>query len=145
MHLLTHGHTFLKTGSPGGSSGKESACQCRRCKRCGFDPWVGKIPCRKKWQPTPVVLSGKLHGYRTLAGYSPCGYKESDITGWLNTLIWNLGSRHWLRLAIWVSARGSDQDRTLCLWGIIETTRSRYSKGYFSLLFRSWKANISKN
>ena len=38
-------------------SGKESACQCRRC---GFDPWVGKIPWRKKWQPTPVFLLGKI-------------------------------------------------------------------------------------
>ena len=40
---------------------KESACQCRRWKRCGFDPWVGKIPWRKKWQPTPVFLPGKSH------------------------------------------------------------------------------------
>ena len=39
---------------PGGSGGKESACQCRRCKVCMFHPWVGKIPCRRKWQPTPV-------------------------------------------------------------------------------------------
>ena len=41
-------------GFPGGASGKEPACQCRRCKRLGFDPWVGKIPWRKAWQPTPV-------------------------------------------------------------------------------------------
>ena len=41
--------------------GKESACQCRRWKRCGFDPWVGKIPWRRKWQPTPVFLPGKSH------------------------------------------------------------------------------------
>ena len=38
---------------------KESACQCRRHKRCRFDPWVGKIPWRRKWQPTPVFLPGK--------------------------------------------------------------------------------------
>ena len=47
---------------------KESACQCRRCKRCGFDPWVGKIPWRRTWQPTPVVLPGESHGQRILAG-----------------------------------------------------------------------------
>jgi len=33
-------------------------------KRCGFDPWVGKIPCSRKWQPTPVFLPGKSHGQR---------------------------------------------------------------------------------
>ena len=58
-------------------SGKESTCQCRRC---GFDPWVGKIPCRRKWQPTPVFLLGKSHGQRSLAGHSLWGRKESDIT-----------------------------------------------------------------
>ena len=44
----------------------------------GFDPWVGKILCRRKWQPTPVFLSRKSHGLRSLAGYSPWGCKELD-------------------------------------------------------------------
>ena len=57
-------------------SGKES-CQCRRCKRCGFDPWVRKIPWRRKWQPTPIFLPRKSHGQRSLVGY---GRKESDVT-----------------------------------------------------------------
>ena len=39
---------------PGGAGGKELACQCRRCKRPGFSPWVGKIPLSRAWQPTPV-------------------------------------------------------------------------------------------
>ena len=43
-------------GFPGGASRKEHDCQCRRCKRCGFDPWVWKIPWRKAWQATPVFL-----------------------------------------------------------------------------------------
>ena len=60
--------------------GKESACQCRRCKRCEFNPWVGKIPWRRKWQPTPVFLPGKSHGQRNLAGYSPWGCKELDMS-----------------------------------------------------------------
>ena len=55
-------------GFPGG---KEFACQFRRHKRRGFNPWVGKIPWRRKWQPTPVFLSEKFHGQRSLAGYSP--------------------------------------------------------------------------
>ena len=67
-------------GFPGGTSAKEPACQCRRHKRCGFDPWVGKIPWRRKWQPTPVFLPGESHGQRSLAGCSPWGCKESDMT-----------------------------------------------------------------
>ena len=45
-----------------------------------FDPWVGKIPWRRKWPPTAVVLPGRFHGQRSLAGYSPRGHKESDMT-----------------------------------------------------------------
>ena len=41
-----------------------------------FDPWVGKIPWRRAWQPTPVFLLGESHGQRSLAGYSPWGLKE---------------------------------------------------------------------
>ena len=67
-------------GFPGGTSGKELTCQCRRCKRCGVDPWVGKIPWRRAWHSTPVFLPGKPHGQRILVGYSPQGHKESDTT-----------------------------------------------------------------
>ena len=52
-------------GFPGGTSGKESTCQCRRLQRHEFDPWVRKIPWRKKWQPTPVSLPGKFHEQET--------------------------------------------------------------------------------
>ena len=45
-----------------------------------FDLWVGKIPWRRKWQPTPVFLPGESHGGRSLVGYSPWGRKESDTT-----------------------------------------------------------------
>ena len=58
-------------GFPGGASSKRSACQCRRCERYRFDPWVRKIPWRRTWQPTPVFLPGKSHEQRGLAGYSP--------------------------------------------------------------------------
>ena len=53
-------------------SHKESTCQCRRHR---FDPWVGKIPWRKKRQPTLVFLPGKCHGKRSLAGYSPWSHR----------------------------------------------------------------------
>ena len=49
-------------GFQGGTSGKEPACQYRRHKRPGFDPWVGKIPWSRKRKPTPVFLPGKFHG-----------------------------------------------------------------------------------
>ena len=55
-------------------SGKEFTCQCKRCR---FDPWVRKIPWRRKRQPTPVFLPGKSHGQRSLAGYSPWSLKRT--------------------------------------------------------------------
>ena len=59
MHL--HGSLWevLVSNFPGGTSGKEPTCQCRKCKRRSFDPWVKKIPWRRKWQPTPVLLPGE--------------------------------------------------------------------------------------
>ena len=45
-----------------------------------FDPWVGKIPGWREWQPTPVFLPGESHGQRSLVGYSPQGHKEMDTT-----------------------------------------------------------------
>ena len=75
----------LATGFPGGVSGKEPACQCRRCKRRRFDPCIRKIPWRRIWQPTPLFLPGESHGQRSLAGYSPQDLKESDMTERLST------------------------------------------------------------
>ena len=56
---------------PGGTSGEESACQRKRQKRCGFNPYVRKTPWSRAWQPNPVFLPGKSHGERSLTGYSP--------------------------------------------------------------------------
>ena len=53
-------HLWQPMGFPGGTSCKEPTCQWRRCKWCGFDPWLGKIPWRRPWQPTPVFLPGEL-------------------------------------------------------------------------------------
>ena len=52
----------------------------RRHQRHRFDPWVGKIPWKRKWQPSPVFLPGKSHGPRSLGGYNLWGRKESDTT-----------------------------------------------------------------
>ena len=51
-------------------SGKESACRCRKRRRHGFDHWVGKIPWRRKWQPTPAFLPGEPAGEKWLVGYA---------------------------------------------------------------------------
>ena len=49
-------------------------------QRSGFNPWVGKIPWRRKWQPTLVFLPGKSHGRWSLACCSRWGHKELDMT-----------------------------------------------------------------
>ena len=61
-------------GLPWWLSSKEPACQYRRCR---FNPWVGKVSWRRKWQPAPVFLPGESHGQRSLAGYSS-GVAESQ-------------------------------------------------------------------
>ena len=66
-------------------SGKESACQCRRLRRHRFDHWVGKIPWRRKWLPSPVFFLRKSHGQTSLAGYSPWDHKEPDTTEHVHT------------------------------------------------------------
>ena len=66
-------------GFPGGTSGKEPRCQCRRHKRCSFNPWVKKIPWRRAWQPTPVFLPGESHGQRKLVCHGLWGRKVSDM------------------------------------------------------------------
>ena len=67
---------MIQMNLSGGTSDKEPGCQCRRHKRRGFEPWVRKIPWRRKWHPTPALLPGKPHGQRSLAGYSPWGLKR---------------------------------------------------------------------
>ena len=82
MCLYMHACVRMRS-SPGGASGKEPAC--RRRKRCGFDPWVRRIPWRRKRQPIPIILPGESHGQKSLAGYSPQGCKESDTTKQLHS------------------------------------------------------------
>ena len=110
-------------GFPSGASGKEPACQCRRCKRRGFNPWVGKIPWRR--EPTPIFLSGEtmdrgawramvhrvaksqtlLKGLSTNAYQSPSGIQ---ITWARNDLVGKGGNR---------VRRGSKQTLTTYLHG----------------------------
>ena len=62
-------------GFPGGSDSKDSTPKCRRP---GFDPWLGKLFWRREWQSIPVFLPGEFHGWRNLTSYSQWGQKESD-------------------------------------------------------------------
>ena len=84
MNLFIHSSVFIEYLSPSWGfprwlSGKESTCQSRKC---GFNPWVGKIPWRRKWQPSPVFfLPRTSHGQRSLAAYSSWSCKEST---WLS-------------------------------------------------------------
>ena len=60
---------------------KNSPANAEDVKDMGLiDPWVRKIPWKRKWLPTPVFFSGTSHGQRGLAGYSPWGHKESEMT-----------------------------------------------------------------
>ena len=71
LRMTTEGQVFAS-----GLVIKESICQ--RCRRHGFNPWVGKIPWRRKWQPITVFLPGESHGF--MVDHSPWDHKESDMT-----------------------------------------------------------------
>ena len=84
-HIYVHTYIYIYIyGFPGWLSGKEPACQCRRC---GCNPWVKTIRWKTKWQPTPVFSSGESHRQGSLAGYSPRGVKGSDTTEQLNDIL----------------------------------------------------------
>ena len=82
----------MKNLWPSGSAGKESTCTTGdglQCRRLGFDPWVRKMPCRRKWQPTLIFLPGKPHGQKSPVGYSLGDCEESDttVTNWSKVVL----------------------------------------------------------
>ena len=72
--LVLHSISLIAERDRGSIS--SSVKKSYQMRRCGFDPWLGKIPWRRKLQPIPVVLPGEFHGQRSLAGYSPWGCKS---------------------------------------------------------------------
>ena len=81
-----------RIGLPRWRGSRETTCQCRRCRRCGFNPSVWKILWRKEWQLTATSLPGESHGQRSRAGCSPRGvHTESCMTERLST---NRRSQH---------------------------------------------------
>ena len=79
VSFCSNTQTILK-GFAGGSAIKNLPADARDAGDTGFDPWVGKIPWSKKWQPTSTLLPGKFHGPGSLVGYRPWGCKDSDMT-----------------------------------------------------------------
>ena len=110
----------------GGSLVKNLTAMQKKREMWVFVPWVGKIPWKRKWQPTPLFLLGKSHGQRSLAGYSPWGCKELDMTKWLSTntqVVYKFMSTRSLRFSMLscVSAVWSlivEQYCILCSWAI---------------------------
>ena len=92
-------------------SSKESACQYRRHE---FNSWVGKIPWRRKWQPTPVCLPGPPHGRRSLVGYSLWCCKELSMTERLSThsRCLQFSSVHFSRLVVSDSLQPHESQHT---------------------------------
>ena len=75
-YICVYMHLSIYIGFPCGLDSKESTCNARDLGLI----LVGKIPWRRKRQPTPVFMPGEFHGQSSLVGYSPWGCKESDVT-----------------------------------------------------------------
>ena len=122
-------HLLHSMGLPGGASGKEPACQCKRHKRPSFDPWVGKISWRRAWQPTPVFLPGETQGQRSLVGYSPWGCKESGTTGRLPFLSFYsfFWGKKWQRIPVFLPGESHGRKGLVdCgLWGCKESDMTK--------------------
>ena len=113
----------------GGASGKEPTCQCRRHKRHGFDPWVGKILWRRAWEFTPVFLPRESHGQRSLMGCS-LGWK-SDRTEWLSMHAWTI----YLEMTIYIYCKKI----TTVTGDIIYHIDVKKEKRFFPLAVRTFK------
>ena len=107
------GCLWASEGLPRWLSGRESAYQCKRRGRYQFDPWVGKILWRRKWQPTTVFFRGKYYRQRSLVGYSPWGCKELDRTEHMRASE-DSGLCSWLcSLRLSVPSRAKTEDLTI--------------------------------
>ena len=124
-------------GLPRWLSGKEFTYQCRRH---GFDPWVRKIPWRRKWQPAPIFLPRESHGPRSLAGYSPWGCKELDMAEWLSTNTHEVLQMVWLnemlhvaaleqRLPVMLSSKGEVRTTNISIKPCISTSQQLRRQG----------------
>ena len=109
---------------------------CLQCRKPRFSPWVGNIPWRREWEPTPVFLPGEPHGQRNLAGFSPWGHKESDTTERLLQCIKQEDSGAYSQILALssVSCVSQKDSSSLCYTG---------SSPHMSLHYYTWKYNLS--
>ena len=86
----------LTLAFPGDASGKEPTCQCRKSKRCRFNPWVGKIPWRRAWQPNPVFLLGESPWTEETGGLQSMWWQRvrHDWSDWAHTYKLISGYQH---------------------------------------------------
>ena len=124
-----------------GCSDKESACQCRRHKRCGFYLWVRKIPWRRKSQPAPVFLPGKFHGQRwSLVGHSPWGHKVSDMSERLGIPhhLHDYLSTSFVRSVVALDSPRSSDPTEDYMWGIQVSCSLWESSAWWSQVELTW-------
>ena len=114
---------------PRGASCRESACQCRRLKRQRFHPWIGKIPWRRAWQPSPVFLSGESYLHRNLLAYLV--HKFAKSWTWLKQL-----SMHPCRHTVL-----NKRDKTLDYHETSKGKTNFLEMNRFVCLWCSWKYN----
>ena len=127
---------FFKVGCLRWHSGKRICLQCRRCRRSGFDPWVRKIPWRRKWQHTSVFLPAKSHGQRSLVGYSPWGHQE------LNTHVHTFTTTFKSWQFLWNLDINIPYDTEIPLLGVYQRDEKHvYRKTWTRVLFVIWKNN----
>ena len=88
-----------------------------------FDPWVWRIPWKREWQPTPVLLTGESHGQRSLVGYSSYSHKESDIT---EVTVCTHACTFYTQFVV-----GFYHERMLCLWQMLFLYVLRWSCGFY--------------
>ena len=125
-------------GFPGCASGKESAWQCRRLKRCGFNPWVRKIPWRRKCHPTQVFLWGESQGQRSLVA-TVHGVTNSQIllSIWAHNNLYNSKPNNWFSVLIYLTNQQQLPELSTS-FSVIHfqhfASRTSYSLGFNNLL-----------
>ena len=112
-----------------------------QCRRPGFNPWVGKSPQRRKWQPIPVFLPGESHGQRSLGGYSPLSHKSrTQLSDFTFTFHFHALEKEWQPTPVFLPGESQGRGSLVgCpLWGHTQsdtTEATQQQQQYLLLLF----------
>ena len=110
-----------------------------KCRRLGFNPWVGKIPGRRAWQPTAVFLPEESHGQRSLVGCSPWGRKEPDTTEWLHFHFpFSFTDYPWR----WTALHTPDDNFFFSSLGCSFKSSAKFSTGLIDIIISVFKVNV---